>query len=419
MSVRAVCLFVLCLAVPGAPTVDGQDRAALFSEPGPERLVTLDFDPEKLLNARLYTQAVILKMNMDVLPEEGSAELLLDVLDLRDKTVVLEVIASPSEESRAWYGEFDGGEVTLVLRQGAGIEGNKIERRTVVAGTIRSDDGRVVQVTSLEGDLVLLRVVDVENLPPEIGPIVPDEAFVPVGEDEAAESDPSARAAVHQFDVAVFYTRFARYGAGSHSQIRATIDLAVVETNVAYTQSGVNAEVRLVYVEETADNESGSFSGMLAALQNPSDGRMDEVHVKRNEYNADLVVLICENSSSCGLAYVMATESPGFASWAFSVVNRGCATGYYSFGHEMGHNMGCCHDAANPSAAPIFPDAYGWHFLVSGTEYRTIMAYKPGIRIQRFSNPAVTYLGAPTGNAGSANNRRTINETADTVSAFR
>ena len=39
----------------------------------------------------------------------------------------------------------------------------------------------------------------------------------------------------------------------------------------------------------------------------------------------------------------MQGNNPGFAPNAFAVVDRTCATGYYSFGHEMGHNMGLNH----------------------------------------------------------------------------
>src|SRR4029079_16576684 len=55
--------------------------------------------------------------------------------------------------------------------------------------------------------------------------------------------------------------------------------------------------------------------------------------------------------------------------------------------------------------------------------YRTIMAYDPGTRIQRFSNPNVNYMGTPTGVAlgdpNESSNALTINNSAFTVSNFR
>ena len=71
---------------------------------------------------------------------------------------------------------------------------------------------------------------------------------------------------------------------------------------------------------------------------------MDNVHVMRDTYGADAAVLIVNNSGSCGIAYVMQGVNTSFASYAFAVVSRTCATGYYSFGHELGHVMGSGHD---------------------------------------------------------------------------
>jgi hypothetical protein len=42
--------------------------------------------------------------------------------------------------------------------------------------------------------------------------------------------------------------------------------------------------------------------------------------------------------------YLMDRVTLGFHGHAYSVVPRSCATGNYSFGHELGHNMGARHD---------------------------------------------------------------------------
>ena len=48
--------------------------------------------------------------------------------------------------------------------------------------------------------------------------------------------------------------------------------------------------------------------------------------------------------------------NPGFAPNAFSVVERACMTGYYSFGHELGHNMGLAtHARTDPWARAPTP----------------------------------------------------------------
>jgi hypothetical protein len=142
---------------------------------------------------------------------------------------------------------------------------------------------------------------------------------------------------------------------------------------------------------------------------------MDNVHSLRDQYNADCVALICQNGQYCGIAYLMTNVSTGFASSAFSVTNYSCATGYYSFGHELGHNMGSSHDPQNASSGAY---SYSFGYRTSNNSYRTVMAYSPGTRIRRFSGPNVSYNGYTMGNS-SQDNHRSLNNTASTVADFR
>jgi peptidyl-Asp metalloendopeptidase len=157
----------------------------------------------------------------------------------------------------------------------------------------------------------------------------------------------------------------------------------------------------------------------LSRLRSTSDGFMDELHALRNNYGADVVSLIENAPQYCGLAYRMATLSASFASSAFSIVHHSCATGYYSFAHEIGHNQGAHHDAANASGA-IFPYAYGYQDPFG--QFRSIMAYDcPGgcPRIALFSSGDNPLYGVPTGDANVASNATAIDQTAATVAAFR
>lgn len=230
-----------------------------------------------------------------------------------------------------------------------------------------------------------------------------------------------------EIDVMVVYTPAARSAAGGTSAMLALIDVAVAETNQAYVNSDIDTSLRLVHAAEIAYTESGSFSTDLDRLQDTNDGYMDAVHTWRNTHHADVVSLITNSTSFCGIAYVMQTLSNGFAPWAFSVVARVCATGYYTLGHEIGHNQGSMHDRANSGGNQgVYPYGYG-HRSPAGT-FRTVMAYDcpSGCpRIQHFSNPDVSYSGEPTGidhdsdPANSAENALSINNTAYTVANFR
>ena len=235
----------------------------------------------------------------------------------------------------------------------------------------------------------------------------------------APESDPlPAGDGGPVIDVLVAYTTRieALYGQRGAD---ALIIQAVAEANRAYGNSGILPRLNLVHTAVTDYRESGSMSTDLTRLQDGSDGHMDELHALRDQFGADLVSLIEDDASGCGLAYRMTSASSSFASYAFSVVHYDCATGYYSFAHELGHNQGAHHDPDNAGSA-IYPYAYGYQDPFRS--FRTVMAYNCDggcQRVDHFSNPAILLNGQPTGADGLSDNARTLNNTAATVAAFR
>jgi peptidyl-Asp metalloendopeptidase len=207
------------------------------------------------------------------------------------------------------------------------------------------------------------------------------------------------------------------------------INLMVSETNTSYSNSGVTPRVRRVHAVEVSYAETGNLSTDLSRLRSTTDGYMDNVHSLRNTYKADLVGLITESGSACGVGYLMTTVSTSFATNGFSVTKRSCATGNYSFGHELGHNMGAHHDAYVTSSSGAYSYSYGYVYLPG--KWRTVMAYNNGCsavgvsctRIAYWSNPDKFYNGVATGVSSTApnaaDNRRTLNNTAYTVANFR
>ena len=228
-------------------------------------------------------------------------------------------------------------------------------------------------------------------------------------------------------DVMVVWSPAARTAAGGTTAMQNLVNLAVAETNTAYNNSLINQQLTLVHATEVTYTEAG-FSTDLTRLTNQSDGFIDQVHTLRNQYGADEVALIINDASSCGLAWLMTTPAASFESNAFSVTHWDCATGYYSFGHELAHNMGSTHDRPNAGGSGSYSYSYGYQDLSPTDSFRTVMGYAAGCpgacpRIQYFSNPDVNYHGRPTGidesAPNSANNALSLNNTAPIVAAWR
>ncbi len=237
-------------------------------------------------------------------------------------------------------------------------------------------------------------------------------------------------------DVMVMYTTAARISQGSTAAMNSLVNLAVTETNIAYTNSGVTQRVRLVYTGEVNYTEV-DFATDLARLQGTTDGFMDDVHRLRDLYAADVVSLWGNYTVGCGLSNLMTNESLSFANQAFNVVDRNCATGNYSFAHELGHNMGLQHDiydgiggtTVTPEGSAISTAInYAHGYVDMPNRFRTVMAISAQcdaqvpridcVRIPYFSNPSVSFSGAATGNA-SAQEYKALNDTRDTTANFR
>jgi hypothetical protein len=326
-----------------------------------------------------------------------------------------ERIEERTKTNYTWFGRIRGSGLSQVILV--------VDEETVTGNIFR--DGELFQVRPGGKGIHTVRQVDQRRFPEEAPPIpviLPQEDFIP-----EAPTTPAADSGTTVIDVLVVYTADA---AGASSNILAEIQLGIDETNQTYANSGILQRVRLVHAAQVTYSETGRSNTDLVRLQNQNDGYLDSVHSMRNTYGADIVSLWVENlGDDCGIGYLMTRVSPTFSSYAFNVVARDCATGYYSFGHEMGHIMGADHDRYVEPRDAAYSYSHGYVHLPG--RWRTVMAYNQECsdsgfyctRIPYWSNPEIRYEGTPTGvsqtGPDSADNRLTLNQTASTVAGFR
>jgi hypothetical protein len=414
--VLAIAIVVLVLGSSAAGALEGEPAGeGLFSEPGAR--ATLGRAGEVgVVRSRTVQPQLELLLEADGTPRDlaGVGPLNLNLFDDLALVVELDRVAPSYGGGFAWVGQVQGeplSTVTLAVTD------------AVMAGTVTSSQGSF-QISYAGSGVHAVQELDQCAFPPEAEPIPVD-----VPERRAADAVTAAVADDGSvIDVMVVYTPSARWAVGGTTAMLNLINVAVTETNQSYANSGIIQRLNLVHAAEVSYTSSGSFKTDLERLQGSSDGYMDNVHQLRDAYYADEVLLLINNTQYCGMAYLMQTVSTYFEDHAFAVVHWGCATGYYSFGHELGHNMGAQHDhyavAKYNQAAGAYWYSYG--YVNTSIRWRTVMAYNDACadsgfnctRIPYWSNPSVYYGGSTTG-ASNADNQLTLDNTAWTVANFR
>jgi Metallo-peptidase family M12 len=312
------------------------------------------------------------------------------------------------DKSFVWWGSIAGdpGSYVLFSRSGSVFAGNILRKNTLY------------QIRFVGNNVYQLRKVDQQKFPAQDETSEPyPEIKLPGNEfkDPCPNTDPPS-----VIDVMVVYTDDVRSAAGSKDIVEAEIYLAAHETNLSYFNSDVTQRIGLVHVSEVSYSESGSSLADVNWAQSNA-----TLQALRDAHAADIVVLLVESLTGCGRAYdILDPVAASFESSAYCVVRRNCATGNYSFGHELAHLMGCRHDCDNDNTLTPYNYAHGYEYCGVGAHWRTVMSYNncSSTRLPYFSNPVISYAGNPTGTTGSgcqADNHQVLNNTALTVANFR
>merc|ERR1711937_942524 len=229
----------------------------------------------------------------------------------------------------------------------------------------------------------------------------PDEdfgSFVAPPVDERALTDNST---VVTYTVKVYYT--AAFAA-STPDIEGLVASAVAETNQGYINSQVPLRIKKHCTEQTTISDGLSTSTSLDQLENLKPTFAD---VRGSADVAVLLVDTFDSPYSCGRARLFAVPSGN----TFSVSKKSCALGYFTFAHEIGHNIGLYHNRETGHINPTYNFAQGHHIAQgsASTGFRTILAYSASNhqkRVNYYSNPAVNYpaTGTPCGVAAGSPN---------------
>jgi hypothetical protein len=389
VAVLAIALLALAAAASAAPV-------ELLSDATTEA-ASLSRDQTRYLDRLLESPAVVdhQLVRLAVEPADVEGPVTLSLFPGETYELSTSAIERRSESDYTWVGSLPGVALQAIL----------VVHGEHVTGSVVADD-QYYGIRPLGDGLAAVVRIDPQGFPPEHPPSF--DALEPAA--PPASANPEACGFV---DLIVAYTIDA---GNAVADIYGLAQLAVAETNMSYSNSGVVHRVRMVAFYGTNYYDSGNMTTDRNRFRINGDGYMDEVHILRDAYRADVGVLITDVGYYCGIASAIYASS----STAFVVVAQNCATGYYSFGHEIGHLHGCRHNTqADPNTTPF---AYGHGYYYQAGGWRTVMSYNcPGgcTRIPYWSNPNVTYGGVAMGTANTNDNHRVLNETCSYIAGFR
>ena len=339
-----------------------------------------------------------------------------DLFDGEQITVDVTRIDTRAPQNYTWYGRIRGHAksavmITVINDQIAGA---------IDFGDIGSRSNARYQLNSTRDGLREIRELNAAFFPPDHPPGGGDQLAPSfqaksawdeqkISGSELAELQPKADSGA-TIDVLIVYSNQTAAAAGS--AIDAQVQQAIDTANMVYANSGITTRLRLVGSDQINYDESGDYTTDLNWLASNT-----AVASLRNTYGADLVSMFVENGQYCGIGWVGPASNH-----AFTVVNRGCSSGNYSFPHEVGHNFGARHDIFVD--ATTTPYAYGHGYVDCIGGWRDVMGYPSqcgGARIPYFSNPNLTYGNPPSplGVVTTADVTRVHNQNASTVANFR
>lgn len=114
---------------------------------------------------------------------------------------------------------------------------------------------------------------------------------------------------------------------------------------------------------------------MLSDLLTDRESFLSRLHQERYNYSADIVIIIVDEPSQCGIA-----GAYGDVAQAFMILHYGCLGANYSMARELGYLLGCGNNESQSGRFnPASQSAFAYYFEneedIEGQSFSTIMGY--------------------------------------------
>lgn len=253
-------------------------------------------------------------------------------------------------------------------------------------------------------------------------PVVPDDE--PFQMELQDIPDPQDLAII---DVLVVYTTAAQsWAALNDGGIHNVINQAMAISQNSVDNSRINLQFRLVHSTVVDYTETGNSR---TDLNNLTNREIPNVQSLRNQYAADLVVMLTDTEDMGGIAW-LTTNPNGSPAYGYSITRVQQTSWTTTMVHEIGHNMGSHHSRNQtiqqaPATGGVFNYSTGWRWTGTNDQsYSSIMTYaETSTAVDLFSNPAIFHQGTPTGSYSGtyapADNSRSMREMMHVIAGYR
>ena len=314
------------------------------------------------------------------------------------------VIGGPIENHLSFLGRVEGtrnsfhygnDHVDFILSLNAKGDG--------VYGHAALDDGNSYVIEYCGSDIHAIKHLDVQNMELDDGDDSLQDKNSSLGLTRITMEDVDTTTIV-TYSVKVYYTpEFA----DATEDVQGFIEQVIAETNQGYINSKVAMRISLLCHEQATINDGNDAVTLLKLFTYMK----ESPEALRGTADVTTLLTNATMGNVCGRAHIDTIDSGA----TISVCAKQCALGYYSFGHEIGHNIGLFHNR-EVTYNLIYPDGHG-HLIEQGSAsagLRTILAYRQenhGVRVNYYSNPNVIHpsTNTTTGVEGVSNNARILN----------